>query len=213
MKVRIIICVLFFSLCACNETKKEITKETIKEIPKETQKVAKDEISSNNDQLTDFVGLYEYEDKDNPRESLFLVLEKVDPKSIPNFEGYSWEEKNEKGEAVYKTLAGLLYGNTDLFQDVREGYAPGFFVANVQVEPFRNTELKVSIDGDSSAIFEEPIPLSIKSTKEALAKAYKIWEVTEMDISKNLIFEVKNPKELILRSDLGVDEKTFSKAK
>ncbi|WP_337965417.1 hypothetical protein [uncultured Flavobacterium sp.] len=189
-------------------------KEPIKKIPKETQKVAEDKIEPViNDQLTDFVGLYEYEDKDNPKESLFLVLKIVDTKSIANFEGYAWEEKNEKGEVAEKTLAGLLYGNTDLFQDVREGYAPGFFVANVQVEPFRNTELKVSIDGDSSAIFEDPIPLSIKSTKEALAKGYKIWEVTEMDIAKNLIFEVKNSNELILKSDLGSDEKTFSKTK
>ncbi len=210
MKVRIIIGVLFFSLFACNETKKEAKKET-KEI---IQKVAEDKIEPViNDQLTDFVGLYKYEDKDNPKESLFLVLKIVDTKSIANFEGYAWEEKNEKGEVAEKTLAGLLYGNTDLFQDVREGYAPGFFVANVQVEPFRNTELKVSIDGDSSAIFEDPIPLSIKSTKEALTKGYKIWEVTEMDISKNLIFEVKNSNELILRSDLGSDDKTFNKTK
>jgi hypothetical protein len=157
--------------------------------------------------------LYEYKDVDNPRESLFLVLKIVDPRSIPNFEGYLWKEKKENGEVVEQTLAGLLYGNTDLFQDVREGYAPGFFVANIQVEPFENNELKVTIDGDSSAIFENPLPFSINSTKEALAKGYKIWEVTEMDISKNLIFEVKNPNELILRSDLGSDDKTFSKTK
>lgn len=210
MKVRIIIGVLFFSLFACNEAKKETKKETKEIVPKVTEDKIEPVI---NDQLTDFVGLYEYEDKDNPRESLFLVLKIVDPRSIPNFEGYLWNEKKENGEVVEETLAGLLYGNTDLFQDVREGYAPGFFVANIQVEPFENNELKVSIDGDSSAIFENPLPFSIKSTKEALAKGYKIWEVTEMDISKNLIFEVKNPNELILRSDLGLDDKTFSKTK
>jgi hypothetical protein len=194
---------------SCKKENKEVLdKPVIK-----TQKAIKDKISSNNDQLTDFVGLYEYEDKDNPKESLFLVLKIVDPRSIANFEGYVWEEKNEKGEVLEQTLTGLLYGNTDLFDEVREGYAPGFFVANVQVEPFHNDALRVSIDGDSSAIFENPVPLSIKSTKEALAKGYKIWEVTEMDISKNLIFEVKNSNELILRSDLGLDDKIFSKTK
>ncbi|RKR05686.1 hypothetical protein C8C83_5037 [Flavobacterium sp. 90] len=198
-------------IASCKEEKKEAVN---KNIPKETQKIVKDKTEPViNEQLTDFVGLYEYKNVDNPKESLFLVLEKVDPKSIPNFEGYSWKENNENREEVEKTLAGLLYGNTDLFDDVREGYAPGFFVANVQVEPFHNNALRVSIDGDSSVIFENPIPLTIKSSKEALAKGNKIWEVTEMDISRNLTFEIKNSDELILKSDLGSDDITFSKTK
>lgn len=196
-------------MISCKKENKEVLdKPVIK-----TQKVIKDKISSNNDQLTDFVGLYEYEDKDNPKESLFLVLKIVDPKSIANFEGYVWEEKNENGEVVEQTLAGLLYGNTDLFDEVREGYAPGFFVANIQVEPFENNALKVNVSLDSSDILENPVPLSIISTKEALAKGNKTWEVTEMDIMRELIFEIKNSNELILKSDLGSDDKTFSKTK
>ncbi|WP_053470368.1 MULTISPECIES: hypothetical protein [unclassified Flavobacterium] len=209
MKVKIMIYFLFLSLCACKEPKKEI-KET-KEI---TPKVVEDKFQSvSNDQLSDFVGEYEFKDPDNPKENLLLVMKTADIKSIADFEGYAWEETNEKGEIVEKTLIGLFYGNTDLFDQAREGYEPGFFVANVQVEPAGENSLQVNIRATASDILENPVSPPIKSTKEALEKGNKKWEITEIDIFRELIFEIKNPKELILKSDLGLEDKTFKKIK
>ncbi|TPG45228.1 hypothetical protein [Flavobacterium pectinovorum] len=205
-KISIILFLIFLSLCACKEEKKE-TKEII---PTAT----KDKIqSSSSDILGGFFGEYEYKNTDNPNESLLLVLNKVDTKSISDFEGYSWEEKNEKGEVVEKTLTGLFYGNTDLFDEVREGYTPGFFVANIQVEPFGENSLKVNIKADSSDILENPVQPPIKSTKEALEKGNKKWEIKEINSNRELIFKIKNSKELILKSDLDLAEKTFKKIK
>ncbi|MDR6762127.1 hypothetical protein J2Y38_002338 [Flavobacterium sp. 2755] len=209
IKVRIMICFLILSLCACKEAKKEI-KET-KEI---TPKGVEDKVqSASNDQLSDFVGEYEFKDPDNPEENLLLVLKTADIKSIADFEGYAWEEKNEKGEVAEKTLVGLFYGNTDLFDQAREGYEPGFFVANVQIEPAGENSLQVNIRAAASDILENPVPPTIKSTKEALEKGNKKWEITEIDIFRELIFEIKNPKKLILKSDLGLEDKTFKKVK
>jgi hypothetical protein len=198
---------LFLVLIAVISCKKEepINKTVIK-----TQKISEDGIQLvKSDQLSDFFGEYEYKNIDNSQESLFLILKKVETKSIADFEGYSWEEKNEKGEVVEKTLTGLFYGNTDLFEEAREGYAPGFFVANVQVEPSGENSLKVNLHANSSDILENPVQPTIKSTKEALEKGNKKWQITEIDISRELIFEIKNSNELILKSDLGLADKTF----
>lgn len=206
IKVRIMICFLFLSLCACKEPKKEI-----KEI---TPKVIEDKVHSvTNDQLSNFTGQYEYINTANPKESLLLILKKVDTNSITDFEGYAWEEKNEKGEIAEKALTGLFYGNTDLFDAGRDGYDPGFFVTNVQVEPSENNLLKLKIQLNDSDVLENQVLPPITSTKEALEKGNKKWEITEIDIFRELIFEIKNSKELILKSDLGLEDKTFKKVK
>lgn len=206
INARVIVCFLFLSFCACKESKKE-TKEIKPKVILDTNQ------SVNNDQLSDFVGEYEFKYPDNPEESLLLILKTADIKNIPDFEGYAWKEKNEKGEVVEKTMTGLIYGNTDLFDIGREGYKPGFFVANVQAEPSGDTSLKVEIQLDSSDMLEKPILPNITSTKEALEKGNTKWEVTEMDILTSLLFEIKNPNELIMKSDLGLEDKIFKKIK
>ena len=110
-------------------------------------------------------------------------------------------------------MSGTFYGNTDLFDDAREGYKPGFFVSTVQSEPSENNVLKVNINLAFSDILENPIYPPIQSTQEALKSGNKKWEVTELEISKELVFEIKNSTELILKSDLGSDDKIFKKIK
>ena len=105
----------------------------------------------------------------------------------------------------------MLYGNTDLFEETREGYAPGFFVVNVQVEPFNDNSLKVNVTFDSSDVLENPVQPPIESTKEALRKGNKNWEITEMDIDRELIFEIKKSNELILKSDFNLADKIFKR--
>ncbi|GAA3773554.1 hypothetical protein [Flavobacterium ginsengiterrae] len=204
-KIKIVFCLLFLFLIGCKEPKKEQKVET----PVIESKVVVDQ----NDNLNNFIGKYEYKNTDTPDENLLLILKKVDIKTIPNFEGYSWEEKNEKGENIEVALSGIFYGNTDLFDESREGYKPGFFVGTVQSEPSENNALKVNINLASSDILENPIYPPIQSTQEALKSGNKKWEVTELEISRELIFEIKDSTELILKSDLGSDDKIFKKIK
>lgn len=204
MKKNIIVfCSLFLCFIGCKEVKKE-------------QKVEPSLIQSKvavtqNDNLNNFIGKYEYKNTDTPNENLLLIFKKVDIRTIPDFEGYSWEEKNEKGENVEVTLSGTFYGNTDLFDEAREGYKPGFFVGTVQSEPSEKNALKVNINLASSDILENPIYPPIQSTQEALKSGNKKWEVTELEINRELIFEIKNSTQLILKSDLGSDDKIFKK--
>ncbi|MDR6764440.1 hypothetical protein J2Y38_004673 [Flavobacterium sp. 2755] len=164
--------------------------------------VVKDKIQSvKNDQINDFIGEYECKNNDNPDESLFLMLKKIDIES--NFEGISWEDKNEKGEVTERTLIGGFYGNTDFFMNAREGYDLGYFVAKIKVEPFEDNLLKVNVFLDPSDVLEKPVQPPILSTKEALLKGNKKWEVTELKIYSALYFEIKNSKELVLKSDFG----------
>ncbi|URC12541.1 hypothetical protein [Flavobacterium sp. B183] len=209
-KINIIICLLSLSFYGCQDQKKEI--HEIKKNEEIKTSVNENKIAPvKNDALYDFLGKYIYKDSANPNENLLLVLKKVETKSIPDFEGASWEEKNEKGENVSMTLAGLLYGNTDLFEEAREGYAPGFFVVNVQVEPFNDNSLKVNVTFDSSDVLENPVQPPIESTKEALRKGNKNWEITEMNIDRELIFEIKKSNELILKSDFNLEDKIFKR--
>ncbi|MCC9016440.1 hypothetical protein [Flavobacterium lipolyticum] len=211
-KNKVVICLLSLFLFACQNQKKEI--QEIKQAKEIEISVNKNKIAAvKNDALYDFEGEYEYRNSDSSNESLFLILKKVETKSIPDFEGTSWEEKNEKGENVRLTLGGLLYGNTDLFEEVTEGYTPGFFVVNVQVEPFEDNALKVNVSFDSSDVLENPVQPPIESTKEALRKGNKKWEIRELNINRELIFEIKNSKELILKPDLNPEDKTFKRIK
>lgn len=201
-----VFCLLFLFLIGCKEQKKD----------KNDQKVQPSNIESKisitqNNNLNDFIGKFEYRNIDTPEENLLLIFKKVDIKTIPDFEGYSWEEKNEKGENVEVTLSGTFYGNTDLFDEAREGYKPGFFVGTVQSEPSEKNALKVNINLASSDILENPIYPPIQSTQEALKSGNKKWEVTELEINRELIFEIKNSTQLILKSDLGSDDKIFKK--
>ncbi|TDW46595.1 hypothetical protein EV144_106267 [Flavobacterium sp. 270] len=197
------------SIISCKDNKIENKGQKVKP----SVSVNKVSIVQKNDDLNNFIGEYEYKHPDTPNENLLLILKKVDIKTIPNFEGYSWKEKNAKGENVEMALAGIFYGNTDLFDDTREGYTPGYFVTNVQVEPLKNNLLKININLDPSDILESPIYSPIQSTEEALKSGNKIWEIAELQISRELIFEIKNSDEIILKSDLGLGNIEFKKRK
>lgn len=200
-KISIIFCFLFLSLIGCKEQKEK------------TSVVESRDSVVQNDSLDNLIGKYEYKNTETPDESLLLIFKKVNIKTIPNFEDYSWQEKNEKGENVDVALSGMFYGNTDLFDEAREGYKPGFFVGVIQSEPLENNAVKVNINIASSDILEKPIYPPIQSTQEALKSGNKKWEVTELEINRELIFEIKNSTELILKSDLGSDDKIFKKIK
>ncbi|WP_264530861.1 hypothetical protein [Flavobacterium sp. N502540] len=94
-KTNVIICLLSLTFYACQDQKKETNE--IKQTKEIKISVNKNKIAAlKNDALYDFEGEYEYKNSDSSNENLFLILKKVETKSIPDFEGSSWEEKNEK---------------------------------------------------------------------------------------------------------------------
>lgn len=79
-------------------------------------------------------------------------------------------------------FTGYFYGNTDVFEDVREGYIPAYFakkIDNLVIDFFIQKisfEVNVSNDDFLYGKYYNPIPLSARSTAEAKQKGYKKWE-------------------------------------
>jgi len=77
-------------------------------------------------------------------------------------------EKNGK-------TVGLYYGNSDDFDEAREGYDPGFFVVPMNELKIGKDTIRFVLDVKDSNMLDKPINLQIKSTQEALNAGYKNW--------------------------------------
>lgn len=79
-------------------------------------------------------------------------------------------------------FTGYFYGNTDVFEDVREGYIAPYFVKKIDnlvidiAKKKISFEVNVSNDDFLYGKYYNPIPLSARSTAEAKQKGYKKWE-------------------------------------
>lgn len=77
---------------------------------------------------------------------------------------------------------GYFYGDTDLFEDVREGYIPAYFVKKMDklvvdlLAKKISFEINVSNDDYLYGKYYNPISLTIRSTQEALQKGYTKWK-------------------------------------
>ena len=106
-----------------------------------TEEAQKFKISS-----IDVFGVYEYVYEHNTRdliENHFIVLER---------EG--------------NNITGRYYGTSDDFDDVREGYLPGFYVAPMKELIIRDQQISFRTDLQNDDLFMGPIPLSIKMSHE-----------------------------------------------
>ncbi|MFH0992685.1 MAG: hypothetical protein V1799_22025 [bacterium] len=73
------------------------------------------------------------------------------------------------------TLAGLYYGTSDEFDESREGYLPGFFVAQMDSLKIHGDTIRFTLKVANSDFLTTAVDLNIKSTTEALKAGYKNW--------------------------------------
>jgi|SRR5688572_5527799 len=73
-------------------------------------------------------------------------------------------------------LNGRYYSTSDEFDENREGYLPGFFVADLKNIQFNGNTINFSISVDTSEIFSKQVPLLIKSSKDAKEKGFKSYQ-------------------------------------
>ena len=78
-------------------------------------------------------------------------------------------------ESDHDSIAGRYYGTSDDFDDAREGYLPGFFVAPMKQLSIQGQKISFQIELQADDIFIKPIELSIRSTQGVDRKRNKRW--------------------------------------
>ncbi|KYG81555.1 hypothetical protein EV198_1753 [Roseivirga ehrenbergii] len=63
-------------------------------------------------------------------------------------------------------LVGWYFGTTDDFDQAREGYFPGFFVAKMENLSFAGDTIKFSLKVQEDQLYEKPIPLNKRPEDE-----------------------------------------------
>jgi hypothetical protein len=104
--------------------------------------------------------------------------------------------------------SGLYYGTTDEFDDAREGYLPGFFVANMDNLLITNDTIKFSMSVNNENIFDKPIGLNLKSSLEVKKAGYQNWIQTMNFSPKEYKGIIKDEKIFFKGESL---DKTFKK--
>ena len=149
----------------------------------------KQAIQENN--LDKYVGTYECKNLDVADENNYIVISKADNK-----------------------LSGIYYATSDEFDENREGYAPGFFVTNMNNIEISADSIKFSINVEPTEILSKPVKLKIKSTSEALKSGYKVWINTGIPTSpKDYVGVFQNPTTIFFKGSQKLFDKTFIKIK
>jgi hypothetical protein len=78
-------------------------------------------------------------------------------------------------ESEHDFVVGRYYGTSDDFDDAREGYLPGFFVAPLRQLSIQGQKISFQIELHADDLFLNPIELSIRSSQEVDLKKNKRW--------------------------------------
>jgi len=105
------------------------------------------------------------------------------------------------------TYIGLYYGTTDEFDPMREGYAPGFFIAPMDHLKISGDSITFTLWVANENIYDKPVDLKIKSNGQAKKEGYQNW-------IQKMSFEPKNYAGVIIGKNIifqEADEKIFKK--
>lgn len=73
-------------------------------------------------------------------------------------------------------ISGRLYGTTDAFEGVREGYLPGHFVAPMKNLRITKDSIYFTVNVLANDLFKNPIPRNVKTAKAAHALKRAMWK-------------------------------------
>ena len=78
-------------------------------------------------------------------------------------------------ESLNDSLSGRYYGTSDDFDDFREGYSPGFFVASMDSLLFADGKIEFSLRVIRGTLFNTPVDFRFTSAAQAHAAGYQPW--------------------------------------
>ena len=114
-------------------------------------------------------------------------------------------------EEVNSQYEGLYYGTSDEFDQAREGYYPGFFVAEMENLEVYKDSITFRLSVPSRVMVTKPVTLDIKSYEEAIKRGYKGWSNTTTLESKDYVGVFKSPDKLFFKGEMDFLNKTFVK--
>lgn len=110
-------------------------------------------------------------DSDNSKDKYIGTFEYVNP--------YNTEGQNENEYIVISKIdseySGIFYGTSDEFDESREGYVPGYFVASMTDLRIVEDTIKFTLSVLKDDIFDKPVDLKLKSSDEARNSGYNKW--------------------------------------
>lgn len=127
---------------------------------------------------------------------------------------YNTENLNENHNIVlvYENgiLSGKYYGTSDEFDEAREGYYPGYFVADMNNLRIENDSIYLTINISNKDILTKKVNVSINSTNDAILWGNSNWENYIQIEEKKYSGQIKN-KSIIFYDDKGEISKEFKK--
>jgi len=81
-----------------------------------------------------------------------------------------------KIQKVSNNYVGYYWGTSDEFDEAREGYYPGFFVAKMDTLVIKNDMISFTLDVDAGDMFEKVIPQNIKTSDKARSTGFSKWK-------------------------------------
>jgi hypothetical protein len=181
---RVILIAFAFLITSCGQTTNNKTAEKNKISPKPEQ------IYSDREIRDKFIGTFEFVYPYNTSdliENQYIVL--------------------CKNESQYH---GLYYGTSDEFDENREGYLPGFFVATMEKLVIDGDTIKFTLNVKNKDIFDKAVELKYKSADEARQNGYEKWIQTLEFEPRNYIGTIKD-NSIIFNG--YIDKREFKKIK
>lgn len=106
-------------------------------------------------------------------------------------------------------LTGMYYGTTDEFDEAREGYYPGFFVARMDSLRIDKDTITFVIKVSSSDFFKRPVSLQIKTPMEAHKKKLQVWDERKLTATSKRYKGLISKKELFFKGESSHLDKKF----
>lgn len=199
---------LVITLFSCNNTQNTDSKESIPETRKITKVEKKDQ------EIRDSITVVD----ENKKTNALITLDTIDFDSVIGIYEYIYPTRGSLNENHYivierneNTLIGRYYGTSDEFDSAREGYLPGYFVADMEELKISKTEISFKLTVPNENILTEQVDLDIKTFDDAVEKGYKNWKHHMKLKPKNYSGIIEDNETIFFKGEHDFMNKTFKK--